>query len=209
VPIIARQFAQPHGLLGRVIGAGMARGNAGLNRWVIQQAAEHGRGEMRRIAELGPGPGIGLQEALRRFPDAQVWGVDLSPEMLAQSGKRNRADVTGGRLTLLHGGVARLAEVAPLDAVMATHVLYFWHQPADELMAIRGCLRPGGLLALGYHLGHDMPPMARKQFPLLGHLLYESDEEVASLLMAAGFSAGYQVKGSPSAPQGRVALATR
>ncbi len=207
--MIARQFAHPHGLLGRVIGYGMARGNAALSRWVMQEVGDHAQGDLVRIAELGPGPGIGLQEALRRFPAARVWGIDPSPEMLAQSRKRNLAEVAAGRLVLVRGGVASLAEIAPLDAVVANHVLYFWHRPADELTAIRGCLRHGGLLALGYQLKQNMPPMARKHFPRQGHLLYESEEDVTQLLRSADFSAvSHQVKGSSAAPQGRVALAT-
>lgn len=96
-----------------------------------------------RIAELGPGPGIGLQEAIRTFPDAWVWGVDLSREMLGQSRRRNRAYIASERLTLLHGDTASLADLPPLDLVLAVHVLYFWHQPEVELARIRDALRPG------------------------------------------------------------------
>ncbi len=181
--VIAGQFARPHGPLGKLIGRGMARRNAAFSRWVMQQVGEHCP-DPGKIAELGPGPGIGLQEALRQFGAARVWGIDPSPEMLAQS-------------------------IAPLDVVTASHVLYFWHQPADELLAIRRCLRPGGLLALGYQLRQNMPPMAQKHFPRQGHVLYESDDQVARLLRSAGFAAvSYQVKGPAAAPEGRVALAT-
>lgn len=207
--IIASQLAHPRGLLGKVIGRGLARRNAEFSRWVMQQVGEREPGDLTKIAELGPGPGIGLAEALRRFPGARVWGIDTSPEMLAQSRKRNLAEVQAGRLSLVDGSVGRLAEIAPLDAVIATHVLYFWHQPADELTAIRGCLRHGGLLALGYQLRQHMPPLAQKHFPRQGHVLYESSQDLADLLRSAGFSAvSHEVKGPPTAPEGRVALAT-
>src|SRR6266699_4273170 len=129
--VIAGQFARPHGPLGKLIGLGMARRNAALSRWVMQQVGEHCP-DPGKIAELGPGPGIGLQEALRQFGAARVWGIDPSPEMLAQSRRRNLAEVKGGRLALVRGSVAALAKIAPLDVVTASHVLYFWHQPADE-----------------------------------------------------------------------------
>src|SRR6266567_3059807 len=135
--VIARQFARPHGPLGRLIGRGMARRNAEFSRWVIKEVGEHRQGDLTRIAELGPGPGVGLQEALRRFGEAQVWGIDPSPEMLSQSRKRNLAEIQAGRLTLVQGSVASLAKISPVDAVIANHVLYFWHQPDDELTAIR------------------------------------------------------------------------
>jgi SAM-dependent methyltransferase len=91
---------------------------------------------------------------------------------------------------------------------MANHVLYFWHDPGAEMEQIRGILRPGGLLAVGYQLRRNMPQLAQKRFPPAGHLLYDSDEEVARLARAAGFSSvAHRVKGPAEAPQGRVMLA--
>jgi trans-aconitate methyltransferase len=206
---LAQQFGHPSGLLGAVVGRGMARGNAELSRWVVQQAkARHGDG-VSRVAELGPGPGVGLETLLAEFPAAQVWGVDLSSVMLSQSRKRNRSAVTAGRLTLLEGGVAALSASAPADIVMANHVLYFWQDPAAEMAQIRGFLRPGGLLALGYQLKPNMPAMAQRRFPPAGHRLYEADDEVSGLATAAGFgSVTHVVKGLAEAPEGRVMLAT-
>jgi S-adenosylmethionine-diacylgycerolhomoserine-N-methlytransferase len=78
-----------------------------------------------RIVELGPGPGIGLQETLKLFPQAQVWGIDLSTEMLSQSRKRNLAAVKANRLSLIEGHTTSPAQLAPVDIVLADHVLYF------------------------------------------------------------------------------------
>jgi trans-aconitate methyltransferase len=187
----------------------MARGNADLSRWVVQQATVHHGDEVRRVAELGPGPGVGLEVLLAQRPDAQVWGVDLSSVMLSQSRKRNQAAVTAGRLTLLEGGVSALSASAPADIVMANHVLYFWQDPAAEMAEIRGFLRPGGVLALGYQLRQNMPAMAQRRFPPAGHRLYETDDDVTTLAIAAGFgSVAHLVKGPAEAPEGRVMLAT-
>jgi trans-aconitate methyltransferase len=206
---LAQQFGHPTGLLGAVIGRGMARGNAELSRWVVHQAAAHRGDTVRRAAELGPGPGVGLEALLARFADAQVWGIDLSSVMLSQAGKRNRSAVASGRLTLIEGGVPALSASEPADIVMANHVLYFWQEPAVEMAQIRRFLRPGGLLALGYQLRANMPVMAQRRFPRAGHRLYESDDEVTRLAVAAGFaSVTHIVKGLAEAPEGRVMLAT-
>jgi trans-aconitate methyltransferase len=187
----------------------MAKGNAQHTRWVVQQAAaRHGDG-VRHVAELGPGPGLGLEALLAQFPEAHVWGVDLSSVMLSQSRKRNQSAVTAGRLTLLEGGVPALSASEPADIVMANHVLYFWQDPAAEMARIRGFLRPGGLLALGYQLEAQMPAMAQRRFPRAGHKLYAADDEVTRLAAAAGFGSVTQVvKGSAEAPEGVVMLAT-
>jgi hypothetical protein len=106
--VLGRQFGHPRGLLGRLVGRFMARGNASFNTWVVQalregldqgvvaRVAEPGpgpgvgldepdQGAVARVAELGPGPGVGLARLLGAFPDAKVWGVDQSSTMLGQA----------------------------------------------------------------------------------------------------------------------------
>ena len=205
---LARQFGHPQGLLGALVGRGMAKGNAAHTRWVVQQAQDRCEGSVRRVAELGPGPGIGLRELLAQFPEAHVWGVDRSSVMLGQSRARNRTAIASGRLTLLEGGTSELRASEPADLVMANHVAYFWRDPAAELKEIRGCLRPGGLLALGFQLKQNMPALAQKRFPPAGHRLYETVEELTDLVSAAGFgSVSDAVKGSAQAPEGRAVFA--
>jgi trans-aconitate methyltransferase len=207
--MIASHFGRPRGLIGRLVGRVMARSNGDFNRWVVEELGKQYRDQPARIVELGPGPGVGLEAALRAYPSARIWGVDPSREMLSQSRKRNLSNAESGRLTLLEGNVASLAELAPIDIVMANHVLYFWHQPSAELAQLHGLLRPGGLLALGFQLRQNMPKPAQTNFPTLGHLLYESEDAVTRLLWEAGFrSVSVLMKGSPDAPEGRLALAT-
>ena len=180
--MIARQFSRPRGLLGRFVGRGMARRNADFSKWVVGEIRKESRGEEIRVVELGPGPGIGLQEALTVFPRAQVWGIDLSPEMLSQSRKRNLAAVRSNRLLLIEGSITSVGEISPVDIIFANHVLYFWHEPAAEIAQLHAMLRPGGLLAVGYQLRQNMPPMAQTYFPRQGHVLYESETDVEVLL---------------------------
>jgi trans-aconitate methyltransferase len=185
--LIGRQFGDPRGLVGGLIGRGMARGNARFNRWVVATLANASAAELSRVVELGCGPGVGLQELVRAFPAAQVWGVDSSPVMIKQARRRNLGAVEGGRLQLIEGASGVLTELAPFDLLLAVHVLYFWHEPAAELPVIRAALGPGGSIALGYRLRSDMPSVAQKQFPREGHRLYDSDDQVAALLNSAGF----------------------
>ncbi len=145
---------------------------------------------------------------LATFPEAQVWGIDLSPEMLAQSRRHNVDAIQAERLTLLQGDVATLSGLAPVDLVYAAHVLYFWHLPGQELARICAALRPAGSLVLGYQLRENMPPLAQLSFPEEGNILYDNDEQVAALLEAASFSEiTFLVKGPEDAVEGRLAIA--
>lgn len=207
--MIASHFGRPRGPIGRLVGRLMAHSNGDFNRWVVDELEKQYRDQPARIVELGPGPGVGLEAALRTYPRARIWGVDPSREMLSQSRKRNLSNAKSGRLSLLEGDVASLASLAPIDIVMATHVLYFWHQPSAVFAQLHGFLRPGGLLALGFQLRQNMPKPSQTNFPKLGHLLYDSDDAVTRLLKEAGFrSVNVLIKGSPAAPDGRLALAT-
>jgi trans-aconitate methyltransferase len=123
--MIARQLSRPSGPLGRIIGRGMARRNADFSKWVVGEIRKECPGEEIRIVELGPGPGIGLQETLKLFPQAQVWGIDLSPAMLSQSRKRNLAAVRANRLSLIEGDSTSVAQISPVDIIFANHVFYF------------------------------------------------------------------------------------
>ena len=102
-----------------------------------------------------------------------------------------------GRLELREGDVRELTE--PADLVIGVHVLYFWHDPASVLRNIRALPTSGGVLALGYRRREDMPPPARRDFPKEGHLLYESERDVANLLTAADFD---RVHSHPIASKG-------
>jgi trans-aconitate methyltransferase len=188
----------------------MARSNSGFNRWVVNQLAERSQDMPGRIVELGPGPGVGLEEGLRVFPTARLWGIDPSREMLDQCRRRNREQIDGGRLVLLQGDTSSLADLAPVDLVLAVHVLYFWHRPEAELDRIRRALRPDGALALGYRLRQHMPRISQTSFPKEGHLLYESDRAVTELLSNAGFQSVEQrlVDSKPDVHTGRLAIAT-
>ena len=206
--LIARQFGHPSGVLGRLIGRGMARSNGDFNRWLVGEIGRRCGHHATRIAELGAGPGVGLEEILRTFPGSHVWGIDPSRVMLAQSRRRNFADIQSRRLVLLEGDARRLQELAPLDLVLASHVLYFWHDPASEFALIKAALRPGGWLAVGYQLKANMPPFAQTNFPRAGHVLYETDADLVTLVEAGGFEkVEIAVSGPHDAPQGRLAWA--
>jgi SAM-dependent methyltransferase len=126
--------------------------------------------------------------------------------MIAQARKRNLPEIESGRVRLIQGETAALSEPAPVDLILAVHLLYFWHEPVRELATIRAALRPAGWVALGYLLRGDMPRLSQKQFPEEGHRLYESDEEVGAVLAEAGFRDPGHIEGPRERPARRLAL---
>lgn len=188
----------------------MARNNAKLNAWIVDELAGRVDSPVRSIVEVGSGPGVGTERLLSTFPDASVIAVDPSHRMQQQLRRRNSAGVSSGRLRTVTGDLASIEEVHDADIVTAVHVLYFWRDPANEIQHTYRLLRPSGMVALGYQLARDMPAAAQRDFPATGHRLVEDDSEVEALVLEAGFaSASISILGTASHPAGRLLLATR
>jgi SAM-dependent methyltransferase len=139
-----------------------------------------------RVLDLGCGTGL---PTARRLADAglRVTGVDLSAGMLA----RARANVPGAEF--LEADVADLVEGGPLAAESFEAVTAFFTLlmlPRAEipaaLRAIRGLLRPSGLLALGMvEADVDNAPI-----PFLGTMIRVSGyprDELRHVVADAGF----------------------
>lgn len=207
--LIGKQFGAPSGFLGGVAARFMARNNGDFNEQLVDVVATVSP-RPRVVAELGFGPGVGLAALLNAFPDALVLGADPSPAVMRQAVKRNRGAVRSGRLRLFAGDASSLREHGPVDVIVAVHVLYFWHDPADALRQVKDLLSSRGRLVLGYQLRQHMPPPAQRDFPKEGHRLYESDDAVREVLGRVGLKAqDIVVLGDPDSPLGRVLVADR
>ena len=105
--------------------------------------------DVRRVLDVGSGPGVGTCVLAERFPSAIVVAADGSAEMLAGAVARAERLGFGDRVQTqvveLPEGLATLGRA---DLVWASMVL---HHVGDEAAALRGLrarLRPGHLLAL-------------------------------------------------------------
>ena len=104
---------------------------------------------VRRVLDIGSGPGVGTCELAERFPDAQVVAVDASPAMLERVAERAAARGLGDRVsTHLAELPDGLDGVDPADVIWASLSL---HHVGDERRALRALgelLAPAGLLAV-------------------------------------------------------------
>ncbi|HEV8073156.1 MAG TPA: class I SAM-dependent methyltransferase [Opitutaceae bacterium] len=102
----------------------------------------------RRILEIGCGTGRNLAELARRFPQAQITGVDLSATMLDLARKK----IAGfrPRVQLLHQAyTAPLSDPPGYDLVLFSYALSMFNPGYDTaLAAARSDLVPGGRIAV-------------------------------------------------------------
>jgi len=189
---VASQFRKPSGLLGRLIGNGMARGNELEAHWTVDllniQPDMH-------VLEIGFGPGVAIQYAAQQAIQGHVSGIDFSETMVQLARKRNAAAIKSGHVDLRQGDVRSLPYGdEAFDRVFAIHCIYFWAEPIAYLQEIRRVLRTDGVLAITI-LPKDKWLLHRRQPPADVFTLYNGSE-VAQLLADAGFRDA-QVKDYP------------
>jgi ubiquinone/menaquinone biosynthesis C-methylase UbiE len=135
------------------------------------------------VGDLGCGTGQ-LTESLAPFV-AHVIAVDDSSAMLAAARRRvasmNNVEVKSGRLESLP------IEDGSLDAALLFLVLHYVPEPHAAIAEARRTLKPGGRLLIVDMMPHDREDLLHE----MGHVWRGfSEEQIASLFEAAGFSGG-------------------
>jgi SAM-dependent methyltransferase len=104
----------------------------------------------KRVLDLGTGTGAAAFAAARRFPQAQVVGVDLAREMLAQA-RSNAPPELGERVRFEPGDAARLPfEDGAFELALLANMIPFF----DELARV---VAYGGHVVLGFSAGPETP----------------------------------------------------
>jgi len=173
------QFKRPHGALGHLAGAIMARNpsNRARNSWTVE-LLECGPGDT--VLEIGSGPGLALEACLKAVPGGRVVGIDHSEAMITQAGRRLRPALRNGRLKLRVGGLELLSGMEQtFDRVFSVNVVHFLPDLDDAFSKIFAALKPGGRAATTY--------MPRNRNPTREDALRMA-ERVARAGEAAGFA---------------------
>ncbi|MEU1437605.1 class I SAM-dependent methyltransferase [Streptomyces sp. NPDC005786] len=105
--------------------------------------------KVRRILDIGSGPGVISCLLAEAFPGAEVVAVDGTPALLERT--RNRAERLGlgDRVTTLHADVpAGLAGLGRADLVWAGNTLHHMGDQRAVLAGFAALLNPGGTVAL-------------------------------------------------------------
>src|SRR5262249_38300651 len=100
------------------------------------------------IIDLGCGPGLLLRDLGERYPQATLYGYDVTPAMIAHG---QQLPSTGAKPTLAvtDGGThPRPDAPASLHLGPMTSVLHMVDEPLSVLAEIRGVRAPGGIFVL-------------------------------------------------------------
>ncbi len=147
-------FALPRGLVGRVAGTLMARGNAAQQREIadvldLASAA--------RLLEIGFGPGELAAIVLDRRDELEYVGVDPSVVMRETAQRRNARAVADGRALFKIGAAAKLSfPDRHFDRVVAVNNVRIWPDIQAAAREVARVLNPDvGTAVISWHSKHS------------------------------------------------------
>jgi len=108
---------------------------------------------VRSVADLGCGPGDLTHTLLTRWPEATVFGVDNSPDMLAAAARLPASP----HLQFVEADLATWQPDRPFDCIVSNAALQWLPNHASLFKQLVGLLAPGGVLAVQMPRNFDEP----------------------------------------------------
>ena len=182
---LIRNARFPEGALGTQMIEGMNRSHARLTEWGFSHISEFGQ----TVLDVGCGGGAALKKLAERFPNAQLFGCDVSPLAIQSAEELNAENVSAGKMSFHCGGVSKLPfPNGFFDSVFSVESLYFWPDPEKDLAEILRVLKPGGrfmtvLEMVGGSMSERHAEIARRL-----EMFCPAPEELRELLTRSGFS---------------------
>lgn len=104
---------------------------------------------VRRVLDLGSGPGVQACVLAAAFPDAVTEAVDASAHLLSLAAERAAGLGIGDRFVTAERQLPEgLESIEPADVVVTSRVVHHLGDQADAVRRIAGLVRPGGVLAV-------------------------------------------------------------
>ncbi len=178
---IGSQFGNPRGFVGAVCCVIM---NV-INRAMYKNAvALMNVSPEDKVLDIGFGNGY-LQQLLYGKCKCEMYGIDISQDMVNAAAARNSRAAHAGKLHLQIGDCCNLAfEENCFAAVTSINTIYFWNDTIQGLSEIRRVLKPG---ATFYNVVYTKEWLDKLSYTKKGFKKFEP-EDLISLGMEAGFA---------------------
>ena len=131
----SEQARRPDGLFGRmVMSLVFDRGNAFLNDFVNELMSVQIDD---RIIEIGFGTGKLIYRMAQQIDKGLIEGVDFSKVMVSIARKRNKKNITNGKVKILEGNFDEVSyEKESFTKACSINTLYFWPEPVHTAKKI-------------------------------------------------------------------------
>lgn len=138
---IAKKIAKPDGLTGVMVIYVMNQ----MNRKQYRMVEDHlALSSQDTVLEVGFGNGT-LIRRLSKQAFHQLYGIDISDDMLALASKKNASKISENRVILTKGSVEQLAYKADFfDKIYTVNTIYFWQDISQCLSEVCRVLKKDG-----------------------------------------------------------------
>ena len=179
----SEQARKPDGLFGRmVMSVIFDQGNSFLNDFVNELMSVQVDD---RIIEIGFGTGKLIYRMAQQIENGLIEGVDFSKVMVSIARKRNKKNITNGKVKIIEGNFDEMPyEKESFTKACSINTLYFWPEPVQTAKKIVKILEPYGKLILAFE---DIKQLQQRKLNQEVFHFYSKDE-VEDLLINAGFS---------------------
>ena len=176
---------KPEGFWGKLMVEGMNRGHAPLADWGM---SFFGDVRPKSILDCGCGGGRNVAELLKRYPQAEVTGLDYSEVSVKKSQEVNADAVQNGRCRIVQGDVSALPFAdASFDLVSAFETVYFWPGPDRSFAEVFRVLRTGGVFMV-VNEADGKNKADEKWTNIIDGMKIYGKEEIERCLYEAGFT---------------------
>ena len=181
------QSRRPRGLAGWLLAQGMNSAHAPMTDWALSLISLQ---DSRTVLDIGCGGGGALLRLSELAPQAELHGIDYSPQSLGAAARTNRRLMEQGRVFLREADVSDLPyDDGRFDLTVAINSHYFWPDLEAGLGEIMRVLGPRGSVALagGEYFGGKHDTRNRK-LASNGRLNCQTLPELRDILSEAGYS---------------------
>ncbi len=184
----AKQAERPSGLFGRLVMSSIFNyGNAFLNNLTLE-TLEIKPGD--HVLDVGCGTGKLVRKITNRIGDGIVEGIDYSPPMVSVARKKNRKEISRGRVNIISGDVTSCPfESERFDKICTVNTIYFWAKPESLVRILYDMLKPGGILVIAFE---DIQQLEQRTLDRNVFHLYRTDQ-VNALMINSGFSKAIEI----------------
>ena len=179
---IAKQFANPAGLGGKIVSFVMNRQNLPMYYETIRLLSPSGSD---RILDIGCGNGTVLNMLARQVGGAYA-GVDTSKSIIKAASRRNHSFIKNSKMTFAcqDAGAMSFADRS-FSKAYTINTVYFWDDIQNILSEIRRVLKPNGFFINTFYTNETLARFSHTQF---GYKRFTVDQ-----LTDAGINAGFSV----------------
>ncbi|NLN72429.1 MAG: class I SAM-dependent methyltransferase [Thermoplasmatales archaeon] len=140
------QYGKPSGSAGNEIIASMNEHHRELSEWALSMIEDD---KPASILDIGCGGGMQISLMADMFPDAEITGLDHSPDAVLSASKLNSDLIAAGKCGIIEGSVKELPfGDGRFDLVTAFETYFFWPDLENSIAEACRTVAPGGKIMI-------------------------------------------------------------